>query len=234
MDRQSLEQLLDQGLSLAEIGRRFDMHESTVGYWVKKHGLEAVRREKYAARGGLKREQLAQLVEGGASIAEIARTVDRSKGTVRHWLRRYGLRTACLPGARSRRGARQARVEGLPKAQIACPRHGLTEHVRETRGYYRCRQCRSESVVRRRQRVKRTLVEEAGGRCRICGYDRCHAALEFHHIDPETKEFALARCGAHSVEKLRIEVQKCMLLCSNCHAEVEAGKVALPLRSDDA
>jgi DNA-binding CsgD family transcriptional regulator len=46
-----LEHLLGQGLSLAEIGRRFDLRESTVGYWVKKHGLQAARREKHAGRG---------------------------------------------------------------------------------------------------------------------------------------------------------------------------------------
>lgn len=46
MDRASLEKLLGEGLSLAEIGRRFGLHEATVGYWVQKHGLEAVNREK--------------------------------------------------------------------------------------------------------------------------------------------------------------------------------------------
>jgi transposase-like protein len=51
MDRASLEQLLGQGLSLAEIGRRFGRHEATVSYWVKKHSLEAANREKHAARG---------------------------------------------------------------------------------------------------------------------------------------------------------------------------------------
>src|SRR5277367_3562992 len=55
MDRASLEQLLGDGLSLAEIGRRVDLHEATVGYWVKKHGLQAVNQDKYAARGGLER-----------------------------------------------------------------------------------------------------------------------------------------------------------------------------------
>lgn len=68
MDRTSLEQLLGRGLSLAEIGRRFDLHESTVGYWVEKHGLRAVNRDKFAARGGLAREELEPLVEEGASI----------------------------------------------------------------------------------------------------------------------------------------------------------------------
>lgn len=52
MDRASLEQLLDSGLSLAAIGRRFDKDPSTVGYWVKKHGLRAIGSEKYAPRGG--------------------------------------------------------------------------------------------------------------------------------------------------------------------------------------
>jgi IS30 family transposase len=62
MDRASLEQLLGRGLSLAEIGRRFDRHEATVGYWVKKHGLQAMNRDKYAARGGVLQQDLETLV----------------------------------------------------------------------------------------------------------------------------------------------------------------------------
>jgi transposase len=94
MDRVSLEQLLGQGLSLAEIGRRFDLHEATVSYWLKKHGLQAANRAKHASRGGVAREELEPLVEAGKSIAEIAEAIDRSKATVRHWLIRYGLKNA--------------------------------------------------------------------------------------------------------------------------------------------
>jgi IS30 family transposase len=89
MDRASLEQLLGRGLSLAEIGRRFDRHEATVGYWVKKHGLEAANRDKHTARGGLAREDLETLVEADMSIAQIAQAVGRSKATVRHWLKHH-------------------------------------------------------------------------------------------------------------------------------------------------
>jgi transposase len=223
MDRTSLEQLLGQGLSLAEIGRRFDLHESTVGYWVEKHGLRAANRDKFAARGGLALEELEPLVEQGASIAEIAETVGRSKATVRHWLGRYGLRTHGRRGGPSRMGAREAREAGLSTAVLPCPHHGDCEHVKEPRGYYRCRKCRQEAVVRRRRTVKRILVDEAGGRCKLCGYDRCLAALQFHHTDPSAKEFGVSRRGAHSIKRLRAEVHKCVLLCSNCHAEVESG-----------
>jgi len=83
---------------------------------------------------------------------------------------------------------------------------------------------RPSSVVRRRRRVKQILVEEAGGRCLLCGYDGSPVALEFHHLDPREKEFGVASRGvARSLDRVRAEVRKCVLLCSNCHAEVEAG-----------
>ena len=215
--------MLGRGLSLAEIGRRFDLHESTVAYWAAKHGLRAVGSEKHSGKGGIERAELEQLVDEGASIARLARTLGLSKGAVRHWLTKYELRTHGRTGAPQRPGVLAAREAGLDSAIAICPEHGATEHVLEGRGSYRCRKCRANAVVRRRRRVKQTLVAEAGGCCCVCGYDRCAAALEFHHLDPGTKEFNLARCGAHSIEKLRTEVRKCVLLCSNCHAEVEVG-----------
>jgi transposase len=228
MDRASLEGFLSQGLSLAEIGKRFGKHEATVSYWVKKHELTAVNRTKHKAKGGLERSDLAKLVDTGASIAEIAEKVERSKATVRHWLKQYSLQTQAPPGAPSRPGVDQARVSGQAEPVLECPRHGCVRHILDGRGYYRCRQCRIEAVVRRRRKVKETLVAEAGGKCRLCGYSRCLAALEFHHLDPASKKFGLARRGARSIATLRSEARKCVLLCSNCHAEVEAGAAKLP------
>jgi hypothetical protein len=63
----------------------------------------------------------------------------------------------------------------------------------------------------------------------LCGYDRCSAALTFHHVDPSTKKFGIAAGGlARALSKLREEAAKCVLLCANCHAEVEAGISSLP------
>lgn len=229
MDRLSLEQMLEERLSLAEIGRRVGKHEATVAYWFDKHGLQAANYERHAARGGLSREDLEPLIAKGASLAEIAEALDRGKATVRYWLAKYGLRTQCpRRGPRRRPGTELARDEGLGRAVLQCPRHGETEHVVDKRGSYRCRRCRAEAVARRRRKVKRMLVAEAGGRCTICGYDRHVAALEFHHLDPSAKEFGLAQRGAHSIDRLREEIGKCVLLCSNRHAEVEAGFVELP------
>jgi hypothetical protein len=92
------------------------------------------------------------------------------------------------------------------------------------RGTYRCKLCRQEQVADRRRRVKRILVDEAGGSCALCGYDRCVAALQFHHLDPTEKCFALSSEGStRGIDAARAEARKCVLLCGNCHAEVEAG-----------
>lgn len=227
-----MEQLLEQGLSLAEIGRRFDLHESTVGYWVKKHGLEAGSRSKHAARGGVAREDLEALVEAGRSIAEIAKVVGRSKATVRHWLKRYDLKTFSQQGRVGAGATRAVKAAGKATVMRTCAEHGVTEFWLEGRGYYRCKRCRMERVSRRRRRIKLILVAEAGGRCAVCGYDRCVAALHFHHVDPSTKRFHLSMQGAtRSLTAARAEMEKCALLCANCHAEVESGLAKLPART---
>jgi hypothetical protein len=64
----------------------------------------------------------------------------------------------------------------------------------------------------------------------ICGYDRCDAALQFHHRDPALKDFSLGVRGiTRGIDKLREEAKKCVLLCATCHAEVEVGVAQLPL-----
>jgi transposase len=195
---------------------------------MKKYGLESPYAEKHAAKGGIERERLRALVEGGMTAAEIAAEVGLSKGTVRHWLQRYGLRTQNGRGTRRPGVAKAAKEGGLISVAMTCTRHGETEFILEGRGYYRCKRCRSERVVMRRRKVKAILAAEAGGRCRICGYDRYLGALEFHHLDPREKRIGLSYKGAAlAIATLRAEAKKCVLLCSNCHAEVEAGMTSL-------
>jgi len=145
MDSAMLESYLRRGLSLEAIGRLTGRHPSTIGYWIKRHGLAAVNRDRHAPKGGIERDTLAAF--GG----------------------------------------------------------------------------RGEAVARRRRRL---LVADAGGRCSVCGYDRYIGALQFHHRDGKAKSFGLADRGlTRSLEAVRAEAAKCVLLCANCHSEVEAGIV---------
>jgi hypothetical protein len=81
-----------------------------------------------------------------------------------------------------------------------------------------------KKVVSWRQRVKLKAIEYKGGKCQICDYSRCHQALEFHHLDPTQKEFALSGIS-RSWDLIRCEVDKCILVCANCHREIHAGIV---------
>lgn len=224
MNKELLEEFLAEGMSLEAIGKRAGKHESTVSYWLKKHGLEASRSEKHASKGPLAKEDLERLLAAGLSLREIAQRLDRSLATVRHWMRKYELKAS----PRRKRGSEDGHRETVSR----CKHHGETSFVREGRGYYRCKRCRVEATVRRRHLLKRILVEEAGGKCVLCGYSRCVRALEFHHLDPAKKDFEVNYRGCtRSLAVLRAEASKCALLCSNCHAEVEAGIAAVPLNS---
>jgi transposase len=229
MDRGLLKRYLDVGLSLPQIGALVGRDPSTVGYWVQKHGLIANGRAKYAPRGGLTREQLEPLVEQGLSQGAIAERLGVSISTVRHWLAKYGLETRAI---RRRHKRAQAAISNGQTSFIAeCSRHGWTQFVVYKGGRSRCRRCGSEAVVRRRRRVKEILMQEAGGKCQLCGYDRFRGALEFHHLDPERKEFAISRRGiTRGIAEVRAEARKCVLLCANCHAEVEGGVAELPIK----
>lgn len=73
----------------------------------------------------------------------------------------------------------------------------------------------------RRLDLKERAVAYLGGRCNICGYDKCPSAFDFHHIDPTEKDFVIS--SKTSWEAIEPELRKCVLLCANCHREVHAG-----------
>lgn len=218
LERQTLEKMLADGFSLEKIGRALGKHPSTVSYWMRKYGLKAVHHERHQPRGSLDRDELIALIARNLSVREIAAATERSVGTVRHWLREYGLETTAAARAKRPRPATGAKEPGV------CAIHGEVLFAVRRDGTRVCMRCRGDAVTRRRQRVKRILVEEFGGACTLCGYRDCIAALQFHHLDPSTKSFGLGSRGlARALEKVRAEAQKCVLLCANCHVEVEMG-----------
>lgn len=78
-----------------------------------------------------------------------------------------------------------------------------------------------QSVIRRRKKLKQMAVEYKGGKCVQCSYNKCLRAMEFHHLDPNEKDFGISANGyTLSWEKIKKELDKCILVCSNCHAEI--------------
>lgn len=99
-------------------------------------------------------------------------------------------------------------------------------------GYQRLSKCiqlktsnnvtKSEAVISWRKRTKQKLIDYKGGKCHYCGYDKCIEALEFHHLDPNQKDFQISGTSK-SFDNLKQEADKCVLVCANCHREIHAG-----------
>jgi len=86
-----------------------------------------------------------------------------------------------------------------------------------------------KAVDKRRKLIRKMSVEYKGGHCEICGYSKCNNALEFHHRDSSAKDFGISAKGyTRSWEKVKAELDKCILLCANCHREIHDGTTQLP------
>ncbi len=86
-----------------------------------------------------------------------------------------------------------------------------------------CAECHKQYTLAVFRKKKEDAIVYKGGSCSICGYDKYSGALEFHHIDPNDKDEHFTSMRHWRWERMRIELDKCVLLCSNCHREVHAG-----------
>lgn len=88
----------------------------------------------------------------------------------------------------------------------------------------------SEAVKKWRKNTKQRIVDSMGGKCCICGYNKCNSALDLHHLNPNEKEFGIGKIRANikSWDKIVKELKKCILVCSNCHAEIHDDILKIP------
>lgn len=86
-----------------------------------------------------------------------------------------------------------------------------------------CKACLNSFTLERQRERKKQAIQYKGGKCEICGYSKCFAALDFHHLDPSAKEFSLSAGKFTSFARFKTELDKCQLLCANCHREVHQG-----------
>lgn len=156
---------------------------------------------------------LERFVNEGLTQREIASRIGKSHTTVRHWLKKFNLSTKINPVDSDTRYCPRC-DNRLPLTDFYSRRNG------EGNSSY-CKKCTTLQVTERQVRLKQQLVEYKGGKCERCGYCTCNAALEFHHNDPSEKDFSLSQVKLTTFnEKIKNELDKCTMLCANCHREV--------------
>lgn len=99
---------------------------------------------------------------------------------------------------------------------------------KKAQNYSYCKMCYSILSIQRKRKFKQICLEYLGGKCHQCGYNKCPAALEFHHIDPSKKDFSISKFQKLLWEKhkdiITTELNKCIILCANCHRETHYDK----------
>jgi hypothetical protein len=81
---------------------------------------------------------------------------------------------------------------------------------------------RKRAANQRRRELRRRAVAYLGGSCRICGYEKCTSAFDFHHVNALEKDFTIS-AKMTSWDAIKAELDKCVLLCCRCHREVHDG-----------
>lgn len=89
-----------------------------------------------------------------------------------------------------------------------------------------CKSCCSNRTLRRQYKLKKEAVLYKGGCCALCGYDKYYGALDFHHVDPKTKEFEISKFRLLKFNQIKKELDKCICVCKNCHSEIHAGIIS--------
>jgi len=111
---------------------------------------------------------------------------------------------------------------------MKCVYHACSNNIEKQQRRFCSPQCKRKYFVdKRRKDIKRMSIEYKGGACQLRGYNKCESALVFHHTEPEAKDFGVSAKGyTRSWGKVKGELDKCLLLCSNCHAEIHARQLS--------
>lgn len=148
-------------------------------------------------------KKLKDLVDMNYSTRQIAEALNFSQTNVRHWLKKYGLSTSPIKAATT-----------PPKecSWYACSNMSHTKFCSN--------KCKYKYYAQtKRWKTKLKAIEYKGGKCERCGYNKCHDALEFHHLNPDEKDFGIGCGNTYSWERTKSELDKCIMLCANCHRE---------------
>lgn len=158
----------------------------------------------------MRKELLIQQINQGFSTWKIAELNNTTQPNIRYWLKKYSLKTQ--------------RTTNQLNGDRKCLTCNITQHqdnfYKKGKKYMsHCKVCYQKKYTQKRRDNKQKGVDYLGGKCIKCGYNKCNAALDFHHVDSSDKEFNPAHLTRGNWNKLKSELDKCVLLCSNCHRE---------------
>lgn len=164
----------------------------------------------------MNKDILEEQIQLNKSIRQIAISLETSPTNIRYWLKKYDLKT-------------NKNISTFTKICPCCKQEKLLDQFytrRENKTSSYCKECTNTQTIKRQQNLKQQALNYKGNKCISCGYNKYPGALEFHHLDPKEKDFSLSHVKLYKfTDKIKEELDKCILLCSNCHREIHANLI---------
>ena len=174
-------------------------------------------------------DALKELIEKKYTIRKIAKELNRSQGSIKHRLKKYKLKTHS-DWCRVRKEQRREIVNGYKTCPKCHEKFSLIPenfYIKKSGKFHCwCKKCNDTITYQKQTERKKLCVEYKGGKCSICGYNRYIGSLDFHHVDPTKKEFNISRLRTYTWDILKLELDKCICVCKNCHGEIH-GKLKM-------
>lgn len=212
--------LISKGYTTKQVSIECNVSKSTVQRHL--HDLGIVSTHKIVQMP-LTKEELQPLVDQHLSTYQIASKLNKSQGYVKHWLRKFGLKTNAK-WTIARKAIKQDIIDGYKTCSKCNQRKSLTGdnfYLRKNGSFhYWCRDCNDAATRQKQIDKKIKCVNYKGGKCVMCGYNAYVGALDFHHLDSTKKEFNISSCRTYRWELIKAELDKCICVCRNCHAEI--------------
>lgn len=163
----------------------------------------------------MKKSALDSLIKQGLSLRQVARSLNTSPTNARYWIRKYGLELQQKPFGKG---------YAPPKTLYKCGQCGETEPAKFY-GHKRkvCGPCHNAYNIKQGQERRLRAIKELGGKCQVCGFELYSCSLDLHHREAKAKSPNFRSMRGWSWGRILVELQKCILLCKNCHAVTHAG-----------
>lgn len=214
---------INNGYTTKQVANEMMVPWSTIKGHFRKLGLKTIHKREPLK---IQKCQLETYIGQNYSTHKMARELNCSQCVIRYWLNIYGLKTN--PQWTILRTKIKKEIEEGYKTCSQCnQKKTLTNEnfylKKNGKFHYWCKRCNNRISLKKQTERKQKCVDYKGGKCMICGYNKYIGALDFHHIDPTKKEFNISNLRTYSWEMLKVELDKCICVCKNCHAETHAG-----------
>ena len=200
-----------------EISEEIGISLSSVRRLIKKYNISMIKDYNMEP---VSKEDLESMISEGMSIRQISKKKNKSLTSIRHWFKIYGLKSEHFR-FKDLGEKEYGKTRFCPRCKKDIPTKNFHQRRGKENGSTYCKPCTSDQTLERMRSLKSQMIEYKGGCCVRCGYDKYQGALEFHHIDPKMKDFTPSHLRKYSFDdRVKKELDKCILVCSNCHREI--------------